>query len=181
MGDGEGGRGGKGMGGGRKGEMVEWDGGEYAEYEVLEQEDGMRSRGRELPELRRPVYGRRDSLGQVGGGGKWNGSVVGRRQSFTAPVPAGVVVGHGRSNSFSTGTFRGSGSASGFGMQRREVADYGVDRGAAAVYGEWDLDLERERELARERDGEFERLRLSRQKSRGRTGSPVPLRRRSEV
>lgn len=170
--------------GGKRG-VIEWD----ADYEVDEEVlvAGYKRRGRAatdaaLPELRRPVYGlgRKDSLGQVAGGagapGGMKGRVIARRESFSAPVPKSVVLGHGRSNSFSSASIRGRerdgmGLGNGMVVARREVADYGVDRGAAAVDG-WDL--EKEREI------EFDRLRLSRAKSR--TGSPVPLRRRrSEV
>ncbi|KAH9224022.1 hypothetical protein DL95DRAFT_452997 [Leptodontidium sp. 2 PMI_412] len=165
-------------GGKGTGEMVEWDADAFA----LEGEEEER-RVRALPELRRPLHGRRDSLGQVGVGAGVKGQVAGRRQSFSASVPAGVSLGygngngngHGRSNSFSS--VRSRGGAAGMGL-RREVADYGVDKGAAAVDGEWGLEMEMQRE--KEREAEFERLRLSRAKSR--TGSPVPLRRRrSEV
>ncbi|KAH7360266.1 hypothetical protein BKA65DRAFT_546989 [Rhexocercosporidium sp. MPI-PUGE-AT-0058] len=158
------------MVGGRKGqsEILEWS----CEGDEIGGEEERSAR--RLPELRRPSQGRRDSLGQVsapGVGGGLKGQVVGRRQSFSVSVPAGVNVGHGRSNSFSSVSPRGAGMG-----KRREVSDYGVDRGAAAIDGEWDLELEREME----REVEFERLRLSRAKIR--TGSPVPLRRRrSEV
>lgn len=165
---------------GGKRNVIEWDGDEEDE-EILVAECERRGRAATassaaLPELRRPVYGhgRKDSFGQVAAGGM-KGQVIARRESFTAPVPPGVTLrggGHGRSNSFSSAGMRGRGDGMGMVVARREVADYGVDRGP----DEWDL--ERERELARE--AEFERLRLSRAKSR--TGSPVPLRRRrSEV
>ncbi|KAL2074239.1 hypothetical protein VTL71DRAFT_8017 [Oculimacula yallundae] len=157
---------GKGAVGGRKGEMVEW-GGVGADEE--EDEDERRVRISSTQEMRRSLHGRKDSWSQAGSGGV-KSNVVGRRQSFSASVPPGMVVGaggHGRSNSFSTA--RGSGSGPVFGAPRREILDYGVDRGPAAVDG-GDAD----------RDVEFDRMRLSRQKSR--TGSPVPLRRRrSEV
>lgn len=160
------------------GEMAEWDADAFA-LEGEEEERVVRA----LLELRRPLHGRRDSLGQVGVGAGVKGQVAGRRQSFSASVPAGVSLGygngngngHGRSNNFSS--VRSRGGAAGMGL-RREVADYGVDKGAAAVDGEWGLEMEMQRE--KEREAEFERLRLSRAKSR--TGSPVPLRRRrSEV
>ncbi|KAG4437514.1 hypothetical protein IFR05_007024, partial [Cadophora sp. M221] len=72
-------------GGKGHGDMVEWD----ADAFVFEEKEEER-RARALPELRRPLHGRGDSLGQVGGAGAGvKGNVVGRRQSFSASVPAG--------------------------------------------------------------------------------------------
>ncbi|PVH84728.1 hypothetical protein DL98DRAFT_69674 [Cadophora sp. DSE1049] len=175
--------------GGKRG-VIEWDADYEDDEEVLVAKYERRGRATTaaaaLPELRRPVYGhgRKDSLGQVAGGvaapSGMKGQVIARRGSFSTPVPPGVSIGrgnvHGRSNSFSSVGMRGRGDVMGMVVARREVTDYGVDRGPSAAVDEWEL--ERERELAREM--EFEKLRLSRAKSR--TGSPVPLRRRrSEV
>ncbi|XMA08123.1 hypothetical protein WAI453_000914 [Rhynchosporium graminicola] len=151
---------------GRKSEML--DLGDDSGEENDDDEDERRVRVSSTQEVRRSMHSRKNSVGQAGTDGVTsNANVAGRRQSFNASVPAGVVVGssmgHGKSNSFSS--MRGGGAGSGFGAQRKEFADYGVDKGAAAVNcGDMDL------------GGEMDGSRLSRKQTR--TGSPAPLRRR---